>query len=175
MGHLFGFLSSFSVHYGRAHRNPQLAPVELMVGRPHLCGIHQRGRTETGGRAGVYGSWKRRCRKQNGREYPRHLLLAFQEQVVDVFGGPNIVVGRSNTPWAQENGWAVRRSGTGPDSGGFVPQSWTYSGTAAVASVRSNAVARGAIFPSGTYVPRCGVSRGPCSTPPPPPKAAVCM
>ena len=59
--------------------------------------------------------------------------------VVDTFG--EIGTDGTNRPWEYSDGWAYRLSGTGPDGPTFQRASWTFSGTNALKSAATNAVA----------------------------------
>lgn len=58
-------------------------------------------------------------------------------EVIDVFGDIN--VDGNGTPWEYLDGWAYRKSGTGPDGSTFVLNNWTFSGPNALDNVANNA------------------------------------
>ena len=70
--------------------------------------------------------------------------------VVDVFGDIN--VDGTGQPWEHPDGWAYRKSGTGPDGSTFVLASWTFSGIDALDGTSTNDAAT-TPFPLGTYSP----------------------
>ncbi|GIV30756.1 MAG: hypothetical protein KatS3mg029_0107 [Saprospiraceae bacterium] len=71
--------------------------------------------------------------------------------VVDVFGEINM--GGTGTPWEYTDGWAYRKSGTGPDGNVFVLDHWTFSGVDALDGVPNNASAP-LPFPTCSYSPQ---------------------
>ncbi len=70
------------------------------------------------------------------------------ELVVDVFG--DIDVDGSGQAWEYTDGWAYRKSFTGPDSTSFNPNNWTFSGPGALDGESNNNAASNP-FPVGTY------------------------
>lgn len=68
--------------------------------------------------------------------------------VVDVFGDIN--VDGTGEPWEYTDGWAYRKSGTGPDGNIFQVDNWTFSGINALDDVPNNASAP-IPFPTCTY------------------------
>ncbi len=56
--------------------------------------------------------------------------------VTDVFGEIN--VDGTGQPWEYTDGWAYRKSGTGPDGSNFVLSNWTFSGINAFDNVPNN-------------------------------------
>ena len=68
--------------------------------------------------------------------------------VIDVFGDIN--VDGTGEPWAYEDGWTYRVSGTGPDGSVFNLSNWEFSGINALDGETSNATAT-TPFPIGTY------------------------
>lgn len=71
--------------------------------------------------------------------------------VVDVFGDINM--DGTGTPWEYTDGWAYRKSGTGPDGDVFVLDHWTFSGVDALDGVPNNASAP-LPFPTCSYSPQ---------------------
>jgi len=69
-------------------------------------------------------------------------------QPLDVFGETDI--DGSGMAWEYQDGWAYRKSGTGPDGMTFVEQNWTYSGVDALDGPLTNAET-GNPFPIGSY------------------------
>jgi len=69
-------------------------------------------------------------------------------QVIDVFGDIN--VDGNGEPWEYLDGWAYRRSGTGPDGETFVVSNWSYSGVDALQDIATNSAAANP-FPSCQY------------------------
>jgi hypothetical protein len=82
--------------------------------------------------------------------------------VVDVFG--NINVDGTGQPWEYTDGWAYRKSGTGPDGSTFGLDNWSFSGPDALDGAASNASA-GQPFPRGTYSPGSSPTPTPTSLP----------
>ncbi len=68
--------------------------------------------------------------------------------VVDVFGDIN--TDGTGEPWEYTDGWAYRKSGTGPDGNIFQLDNWTFSGTDVFDDVPNNASAP-VPFPTCTY------------------------
>ncbi len=68
--------------------------------------------------------------------------------VIDVFGEINHSGG--SLPWAYTDGWAYRKSGTGPDASLYQPDHWNFSGVDAFDLVATNATA-GNPFPVCSY------------------------
>lgn len=68
--------------------------------------------------------------------------------VIDVFG--NINLSGSGEVWDYLDGWAYRKTNTGPDGNTFNSDSWTYSGINATDGETSNSTATSQ-FPIGTY------------------------
>jgi len=68
--------------------------------------------------------------------------------VVDIFGDIN--VDGTGQPWAYQDGWAYRESGTGPDGNTFDLSNWAFSGINELDGETSNATAANP-FPVGTY------------------------
>jgi 2',3'-cyclic-nucleotide 2'-phosphodiesterase (5'-nucleotidase family) len=70
--------------------------------------------------------------------------------VIDVFG--EVSVDGSGQPWEYTDGWAYRKSATGPDASVFTLANWSFSGIDALDGATSNATARSP-FPVATYKP----------------------
>ncbi|NJN50170.1 MAG: T9SS type A sorting domain-containing protein, partial [Polaribacter sp.] len=70
-------------------------------------------------------------------------------QIIDVFG--NVNVDGTGEPWEYTDGWAYRKSVTGPESTTFTVANWTYSGIDALDGFATNAAAGNNKFPIGTY------------------------
>lgn len=68
--------------------------------------------------------------------------------VIDVFG--EVDVDGTGEPWEHLDGWAYRKSGTGPDGATFVLNNWTFSGVNALDNVPDNASSP-IPFPTCTY------------------------
>lgn len=81
-------------------------------------------------------------------------------QIIDVFGDVN--TDGSGEPWEYLDGWAYRKSNTGPEGTTFTATNWTYSGVDGLEGGTNNATATSP-FPIGTYtnntasVPRTGI------------------
>jgi hypothetical protein len=71
------------------------------------------------------------------------------QTVVDTFG--NIAQSGTGQPWEYLDGWAYRKSGTGPDGATFVIANWTFSGINATDGQTTNG-AGPSVFPIGTYL-----------------------
>lgn len=71
-------------------------------------------------------------------------------QVIDVFG--DIELDGSGEPWEYLDGWAYRKSGTGPDGNIFVLDNWTFGGVNALNGGDDNATAP-IPYPLGLYSP----------------------
>jgi predicted extracellular nuclease len=84
--------------------------------------------------------------------------------VVDVFG--DVDVDGTGKPWDYLDGWAYRKSGTGPDGNAFQLASWTFSGINALDNKLTNADPDR--FPIGTYQLTAGASPSPSAPPSPP-------
>jgi hypothetical protein len=69
-------------------------------------------------------------------------------QIIDTFGDVN--TDGSGQAWEYLDGWAYRKSATGPEGTTFTPTNWTYSGANALDGESTNAVAQSP-FPTGTY------------------------
>jgi plastocyanin len=76
------------------------------------------------------------------------MQLSFNGSPLDVFG--EIGVDGTGTGWDMLDGWAYRKSGTGPDGSTFVLDNWTYSGVDALDGETTNATSA-VPFPIGTY------------------------
>jgi hypothetical protein len=70
-------------------------------------------------------------------------------QVIDVFGEIRFTSG-TTLPWNYTDGWAYRKSGTGPDGNTFVLTNWIFSGPDALDNIPNNASAPNPI-PVCTY------------------------
>ncbi|MCG1035349.1 lamin tail domain-containing protein [Polaribacter sargassicola] len=68
-------------------------------------------------------------------------------QIIDVFGE---VDNNSDITWGYLDGWAYRKSNTGPEGTTFTIDNWTYSGENGLEGGTSNATAT-TPFPIGTY------------------------
>jgi predicted extracellular nuclease/endonuclease I len=68
--------------------------------------------------------------------------------VVDVFGDIN--TDGSGTPWDYQDGWAYRKSSTGPDGAIFSIDNWTFSGTNVLDGQATNDSAS-TPFPTGSF------------------------
>lgn len=74
-------------------------------------------------------------------------------QIIDVFGTVDCDPNASGTPcpeWDHLDGWAYRKSNTGPEGTTFTSSNWTYSGANALDGESTNADAT-TPFPIGTY------------------------
>ena len=69
-------------------------------------------------------------------------------QIIDTFGDVN--TDGSGQAWEYLDGWAYRKSATGPEGTTFTPTNWTYSGANELDGESTNAVAQSP-FPTGTY------------------------
>ncbi len=67
------------------------------------------------------------------------IVLYENNQVIDVFG--EVTHSGGNLPWLYTDGWAYRKSGTGPDGSTFVLDNWEFSGVDALDNVPNNASA----------------------------------
>ena len=76
------------------------------------------------------------------------IVLFENNQVIDVFG--EVIHAGGTLPWAYTDGWAYRKSGTGPDGNTFVLNNWSYSGVDAFDNVPNNASATNP-FPTCSY------------------------
>ena len=74
--------------------------------------------------------------------------LFYQGTVIDTFGDIN--TDGTGQPWEYLDGWAYRKSDTGPDGATFVLDNWTYSGLNALDGQTSNANAP-VPFPTATF------------------------
>ena len=88
------------------------------------------------------------------------LELFLDGAVVDTFG--EISADGTNSPWEYSDGWASRRSGTGPDGATFQRASWAFSGASALDSAATNAAAASPM-PIGQY----SLLASPSPSPPP--------
>lgn len=70
-------------------------------------------------------------------------------QIIDVFGDVN--TDGSGEPWDYLDGWAYRKSNTGPEGTTFTTTNWTYSGVDGLEGGTNNATATSP-FPIGTYL-----------------------
>lgn len=70
--------------------------------------------------------------------------------VIDVFG--DVDTDGTGQPWEYLDGWAYRKSGTGPDDANFELDNWTFSGINVFDNVADNASAP-TPFPTCTYSP----------------------
>jgi hypothetical protein len=70
-------------------------------------------------------------------------------QIIDVFGDVN--TDGSGEVWDHLDGWAYRKSNTGPEGTTFTTDNWTYSGVDGLEGGTDNATAT-TPFPIGTYV-----------------------
>ena len=70
--------------------------------------------------------------------------------VIDVFG--DVDVDGTGEPWEYLDGWAYRKSGTGPDGGIFALDNWIFSGVDAFDGVANNSSAPNP-FPTCSYSP----------------------
>ena len=69
-------------------------------------------------------------------------------QIIDVFG--EVSVDGTGRPWDYLDGWAYRKSNTGPEGTTFTDTNWTYSGIDALDGTTTNSTAT-TPFPIGTY------------------------
>ena len=69
-------------------------------------------------------------------------------QIIDVFG--EVSVDGTWRPWDYLDGWAYRKSNTGPEGTTFTDTNWTYSGIDALDGTTTNSTAT-TPFPIGTY------------------------
>lgn len=76
-------------------------------------------------------------------------------QVIDVFG--EISVDGTNQPWEYLDGWAYRKSGTGPDGVIFNVNNWNYSGVGALVGAATNDLAAQP-FPVCAYSPEAPIT-----------------
>jgi hypothetical protein len=76
-------------------------------------------------------------------------LFTGGQTVVDTFGE---ITHMGPGAWNYLDGWAYRRSGTGPDGSTFVLGNWTFSGIDATDGQMTNDQVGGSRFPIGSYV-----------------------
>jgi hypothetical protein len=69
-------------------------------------------------------------------------------QIIDVFG--NVALDGTGLPWEYLDGWAYRKSNTGPEGTIFTEANWTYSGINNLEGGTTNATVT-TPFPIGTY------------------------